>query len=127
MEALAGFALADGFCRVSKQPSHTRTSFSIPYLGKVDVFEEHWPQNTCPQLRQWCLRSVKEKAVLQRSHTSPSAQSGAVSEVNIASASSSLGKVLPSVFRMFIVSWGAEVAIVVKNQMGNTMRQRTST
>jgi hypothetical protein len=37
---------------------------------------EHAPQKTFPQLRQWCLRFVKVKAVRQRMQTSESLHSG---------------------------------------------------
>jgi hypothetical protein len=37
---------------------------------------EHAPQKTLPQLRQWCLRFVKVKAVRHRMQTSESDHSG---------------------------------------------------
>ena len=43
----------------SKQASHTRTSRSMPYLGIIELFEEHLLQNTCPQFRQWCWKPKK--------------------------------------------------------------------
>lgn len=88
-----------------KHPSHTRTSFSMPYLGRGHCLAVHWPQNTCPQLRQWCLRLVNVNSTRQRWHTLPSAQLGAVSAVNMASASLSSGNVCPLAFSMVIVSY----------------------
>jgi len=47
---------------MSKQESQTRTSFSMPYLGTIEVFEEHLLQKICPQARQWCW---KQNIVIQ--------------------------------------------------------------
>uniref|UniRef100_A0A8W7Q049 Uncharacterized protein n=1 Tax=Anopheles coluzzii TaxID=1518534 RepID=A0A8W7Q049_ANOCL len=63
----------------------------MPNLGSVLFFDEHWAQNTWPQLRQWCLRTVNVNWDRQRWHTSPSTQSGAMSDENMASASFSSG------------------------------------
>lgn len=105
------------------------TSFSIPNLGNVDVFELHCWQNTWPQARQWCRLTINVNAVRhlnvaiikirferfcisinhKNSHsnlwqTSPSAHSGAVSAENIASDSLSGGNLCPSAFKIFTVS-----------------------
>lgn len=40
------------------------TSFSMPNLGNVDVFELHCWQKTWPQARQWCRRTISENATL---------------------------------------------------------------
>lgn len=82
-----------------------QTSFSMPNLGNVHVLVEHCAQNIWPQLRQWCLRWVNENSTRHRWHTLPSCHVGAVSEVNMASASLSSGNVWPLVFKMVIVSW----------------------
>ena len=41
----------------SKQESQTRTSFSMPNLGTIDVFDEHLLQKIWPQARQWCYHT----------------------------------------------------------------------
>lgn len=38
--------------RMSKHESQTLTSFSIPNLGIIEDFDEHFPQNTSPQFLQ---------------------------------------------------------------------------
>lgn len=76
----------------------------MPNFGNVHVFAEHWPQNIWPQLRQWCLRNVNENSERQWWQHLPSCQLGAVSDVNIASASLSSGNVWPFVFKIVIVS-----------------------
>lgn len=76
----------------------------MPNRGNVDCLFEHWPQKIWPQLRQWCFRCVNENATRHRWHTSPSDQAGAVSDVNIASASFNSGNLCPFVFKMVIVS-----------------------
>lgn len=48
----------------------------MPRCGRGIVLLEQAPQKTFPQLRQWCLRFVKVKGVLQRMQTSESIHSG---------------------------------------------------
>ena len=80
-------------------------SFSIPNLGSTQDLAEHLEQKTCPQARQWCCRLTRPKAIRQRWHTSPSAQSGATSASNMASASRMGGNSHPSAFIKLRVSY----------------------
>jgi len=41
----------------SKQASQTRTSFSMPNLGTIDVLDEHLLQKIWPHARQWCYHT----------------------------------------------------------------------
>ena len=59
------------------QPSHTRTSCSIPRCSSFLFFELQAPQNTPPQFLQWCFLFVTVKGVLHRWHRSESTHSGA--------------------------------------------------
>lgn len=92
---------------LNNHPAKTQfnTSLSIPNLGNGHILAEHLAQKTCPQARQWCWRVTIPKATRQRWQTSPSAQSGAVSASNMASASLTAGNVQPSAFIKFNVSW----------------------
>jgi hypothetical protein len=49
----------------------------MPRWGSGMLLLEQGPQKTFPQLRQWCLRLVKVKAVRHRMQTSESVHSGA--------------------------------------------------
>uniref|UniRef100_A0A8W7PB82 Uncharacterized protein n=1 Tax=Anopheles coluzzii TaxID=1518534 RepID=A0A8W7PB82_ANOCL len=61
--------------RSPRQSRHTRTALVKPYFGSgLDRFE-HTPQNTPPQLRQWCLLRNGVKADAQAMHRGAS-QSG---------------------------------------------------
>ena len=97
----------------------------MPNLGNVQLRGVHLPQKTWPQARQWCcrnqislrensvfnqlmfltLRTITENCTRQRWQLSPSIQLGALSAANIASLSLNAGKVYPSAFKMFKVSW----------------------
>lgn len=76
----------------------------MPNLGSVHILDEHWAQNIWPQLRQWCFRTVNENSTRQRWQTSPSDHDGAVSDVNMASASFNSGNWCPFVFKIVTVS-----------------------
>lgn len=48
----------------------------IPMWGRGSVLLEHCWSKQLPQLRQWCFRFVKVKAVRHRMQTSESTHSG---------------------------------------------------
>jgi hypothetical protein len=86
---------------LSKQTSHTRTSFSMPYLGIVACFDEQALQNICPHALQWCRRRRavnSARHLKQFEHSESSFHAGASSTSNMASASFNTGYWKPSNF-----------------------------